>query len=156
VEANASLSKTLLGDDVSEENFLTRMASLFKRKKQALAEKLAYERRTRPMTWAQQRTYMRQFTLKRKGPVLKEPSSNKKKFTKAPIPSVPEVSQSLVVSSHTSSGTRRKSLARKRLTKPKSTLPKLDLDTDAQTFIKVISIEDFDDKAPPVWSDLVG
>nr|GFD61253.1 hypothetical protein [Tanacetum cinerariifolium] len=33
VEANASLSKTLLGDDVSEENFLTRMASLFKRKK---------------------------------------------------------------------------------------------------------------------------
>nr|GFC23843.1 hypothetical protein [Tanacetum cinerariifolium] len=95
-------------------------------------------------------------TLKRKGPVLEEPSSNRKKSTKAPILSVPEVSQSLVVSSHTSSGTRRKSLARKRLTKPKSTLPKLDLDTDAQTFIKVISIEDSDDKAPPVWSDLVG
>nr|GEY27411.1 SGNH hydrolase-type esterase domain-containing protein [Tanacetum cinerariifolium] len=41
-----------------------------------------------------------------------------------------------VVSSHTSSGTRRKSLARKRLTKPKSTLQDLYLDADAQTFIK--------------------
>nr|GEY88187.1 JmjC domain-containing protein [Tanacetum cinerariifolium] len=61
VEANASLSKTLLGDDVSEDNFAARMASLIKRKKQALAEKLAKERRNRPMTQGQQRTYMRQF-----------------------------------------------------------------------------------------------
>nr|GFD23939.1 hypothetical protein [Tanacetum cinerariifolium] len=39
VEANASLSKTLLGNDVSEDNFPARMAALIKRKKQALAEK---------------------------------------------------------------------------------------------------------------------
>nr|GEV38618.1 hypothetical protein [Tanacetum cinerariifolium] len=45
VEANASLSKTLLGDDVSKDNFLARMAALIKRKKQALAEKLAKERK---------------------------------------------------------------------------------------------------------------
>nr|GEY96121.1 hypothetical protein [Tanacetum cinerariifolium] len=50
VEANASLSKTLLGDDVSEDNFPARIAALIKRKKQALAEKLAKERRNRPMT----------------------------------------------------------------------------------------------------------
>nr|GEW94958.1 hypothetical protein [Tanacetum cinerariifolium] len=44
VEANASLSKTLLGDDVSEDNFPARMAALIKRKRQALAKKLAQER----------------------------------------------------------------------------------------------------------------
>nr|GEU74153.1 hypothetical protein [Tanacetum cinerariifolium] len=43
-------------------------------------------------------------TLKRRGPVLEEPSSRRKKSTEAPIPSVPEVPQSPVVSSHTSSG----------------------------------------------------
>nr|GEW32329.1 xylulose kinase-1 [Tanacetum cinerariifolium] len=203
VEANASLSKTLLGDDVSEDNFPARMAVLIKRKKQALAEKLAKERRNRPMTQAQQRAYMRQYvknqssvvyttgwsmayvksftddqlkeefekirkvhsnsqiqafskTLNRTGPVLKEPSSKRQKSIEAPIPSVLEVPQSLVVSSYTSSGTRRKSLARKRLTKPKSIPQELDLDADAQTFIKVVSTEDSDDEAPPVWSALVG
>nr|GEX55607.1 JmjC domain-containing protein [Tanacetum cinerariifolium] len=60
VESNASLSKTLLGNDVSEDNFPPKMASLIKRKKQALAEKLVKERRNRPMIQGQQRTYMRQ------------------------------------------------------------------------------------------------
>ncbi|GKG30278.1 hypothetical protein Tco_0420176, partial [Tanacetum coccineum] len=32
-KANASLSKTLLGDDMTEDNFLVRMAALIKRKK---------------------------------------------------------------------------------------------------------------------------
>nr|GFB08648.1 JmjC domain-containing protein [Tanacetum cinerariifolium] len=61
VEANTSLSKTLLGDDVSEDNFPAKMATLIKRKKQALAKKLSKERKDRPMTQGQQRTYMRQF-----------------------------------------------------------------------------------------------
>nr|GEY29628.1 hypothetical protein [Tanacetum cinerariifolium] len=74
----------------------------------------------------------------------------------APIPSVPEVPQSPIVSSPTSSDTRRKSLGEKRLTKPKSNLNELDLDADAQTFIKVISNEDSDDEAPLLWSALVG
>ncbi|GJV76185.1 putative ribonuclease H-like domain-containing protein, partial [Tanacetum coccineum] len=52
VEANASPSKTLLGDDVTEDNFPIGMAALIKRKKQALAEKLAKERMERPMTLA--------------------------------------------------------------------------------------------------------
>nr|GEY43613.1 hypothetical protein [Tanacetum cinerariifolium] len=59
VEANASFLKTLLGDDVSEDNFPARMATLIKRKRQAMAEHLAKERQNRPMTQAQQKAYMR-------------------------------------------------------------------------------------------------
>nr|GEU57452.1 retrovirus-related Pol polyprotein from transposon TNT 1-94 [Tanacetum cinerariifolium] len=132
VEANASLSKTLLGNDVSEDNFPARMAALIKRKKQALAEKLST------------------------GSVLEEPSPKRQKSTEASILSVPEVPQSPVVSSPKSSGTRRKSLGRKRLTKPKSKLIELDLDADDQTFIKVVSNEDSEDEAPLLWSALVG
>nr|GFD49738.1 hypothetical protein [Tanacetum cinerariifolium] len=95
-------------------------------------------------------------TLKRTCPVLEEPSTKRQKSTEALIPSVPEVSQSPTVSSPPSSGTRKKSLGRKRLTKPKSTRQELDFDADAQTFIKVVSTEDSDDEAPPVWSALVG
>nr|GEV20015.1 putative ribonuclease H-like domain-containing protein [Tanacetum cinerariifolium] len=109
VEANASLSKTLLGDDVYEDNFPAIMAALIKRKKQALAEKLAKERQNKPLTQAQQRAYMRQ-TLKRTGPVLEEPSFKRQKSTKAPIPSVPEVPHSLAVSLPPSSRTGKKSL----------------------------------------------
>ncbi|GKD50311.1 hypothetical protein Tco_1279287 [Tanacetum coccineum] len=203
VEANASLSKTLLGDDVTKDNFPVRMAALIKRKKQALAEKLAKERMERPMTLVQQRTYMRQFvknqssalystgwtkakvesftdaqlkeefekiqksqantqvqafnrTLKRTGPELEEPSSKQQKSTEAPISSVPDVPQPPVVSSPKSSGTRRKSLGRNRLTKPKSILKELDLDADDKTFIKVVSDEDSTDEAPILWSALVG
>nr|GEV98672.1 aminoacyl-tRNA synthetase, class 1a, anticodon-binding [Tanacetum cinerariifolium] len=61
VEANASLSKTLLGDDVSEDNFPARMAALIKKKRQALAEQLFKERQNQPMTLAQQKAYMRQY-----------------------------------------------------------------------------------------------
>nr|GEX71088.1 hypothetical protein [Tanacetum cinerariifolium] len=61
VEANASLLKTLLGDDVSEDNFLARMAALIRQKRQALAEQLFKERQNRPMTLAQQKAYMRQY-----------------------------------------------------------------------------------------------
>nr|GEV59506.1 putative ribonuclease H-like domain-containing protein [Tanacetum cinerariifolium] len=175
VKANASLSKTLLGDDVSEDNFPARMDALIKRKKQALAEKLAKEIKDRPMTQRQQRTYMRQLskirvvlsilldgiqafskTLKRTCTVLEEPSSKRQKSTKALIPSVPKVPQSPVVSSPQSSGIKRKSLGKNRLTKPKFKLQELDLDADDQTFIKVVSDEDSEDEAPRLWSALVG
>nr|GEZ20554.1 aminoacyl-tRNA synthetase, class 1a, anticodon-binding [Tanacetum cinerariifolium] len=117
------------------------------RKKQALAEELAKERKDRPMTQGQQRTTCL---------VLEEPSSKRQKSTEAPIPSLPEVPPSPVVFSPKSSSTRRKSLGRNRLTKPKSKLKELDLDTDAQTFIKVVSNEDSEDEAPRLWSALVG
>nr|GEU29218.1 hypothetical protein [Tanacetum cinerariifolium] len=61
VEANISLFKTLLGDDVSEDNFPAIMAALMKRNRQALAEQLAKERQNRSMTQAQQKAYMRQY-----------------------------------------------------------------------------------------------
>nr|GEX38936.1 JmjC domain-containing protein [Tanacetum cinerariifolium] len=61
VEANASFSKTLMGDDVSEDNFPARMATLIKRKRQAMAEHLSKERQNQPMTQAQQKAYMRQY-----------------------------------------------------------------------------------------------
>nr|GEV40760.1 putative ribonuclease H-like domain-containing protein [Tanacetum cinerariifolium] len=87
---------------------------------------------------------------------VRKPSSKRQKSTEAPIPPVLDVPQSPVVSSPPSSGTRRKSLGKKRLPKPKSTLQELDLDADAQTFIKIVSTEDSYDEAPPVWSALVG
>nr|GEU51105.1 putative reverse transcriptase domain-containing protein [Tanacetum cinerariifolium] len=200
VEANASLSKTLLGDDVSKDNFPARMAALIKKKWQALAVKLAQERQNRSMTQAQQKAYMRQYvknqssaiyntgwtrayvksftdeqlkqefekihkvqsnsqiqafsrTLKRQGPVLEESSSKRQQSTEAPISSVLEFPHSPVVSSPPSSRTKRKSLSRKHILKPKSTLLKLYLDADAQTFIKVVVNEDSDDE---VWSAVVG
>nr|GEV16218.1 JmjC domain-containing protein [Tanacetum cinerariifolium] len=175
VKANASLSKTLLGDDVTEDNFPARMAALITKKRQALAMKLAQERQNRPMTQAQQKAYMRQYvknqssaiyttgwtmayvnTLKRTAPVVEEPSSKRRKSLKAQISSMPEVPHSTTVSSPPSSHTRRKSLARKRITKLKSTLPELDLDADAQTFIHVVVNEDSDDEDSPAWFALVG
>nr|GEZ46747.1 hypothetical protein [Tanacetum cinerariifolium] len=89
-------------------------------------------------------------------PVLEKPSSKRQKSTEASIPSVPEVPHSPDVSSPPSSCTRRKSLGRKLITKPKSTILELDLDADAQTFIKAVVNEDSDDEASPVWSALVG
>nr|GFB31201.1 JmjC domain-containing protein [Tanacetum cinerariifolium] len=162
VEANASLFKSLLGDDVSEDNFPARMSALIKRKRQALAAKLAQERQNRPMTQAQQRAYMRQYVKNQSSAIyttgwtmayVKSFADDqlKKEFKK-----IRKVPHSPAVSSPPSFRTRRKSLGQKRITKPKSTLLELDLDADAQTFIKVVVNEDSEDEASPVWSVLVG
>nr|GEV26805.1 JmjC domain-containing protein [Tanacetum cinerariifolium] len=158
VEANASLSKTLLDDDVSEENFLARMAALIKKKRQALAEQLFKERQNRPITLAQQKAYMRQYVKNQSRPVLEEPSTKRPKSPEAPIPSMPKVPISPTVASPPSSRTRRKSLGRKHMHKSKSTLPTLDLDAPAQTFLKVVVDEDLDDEVSDdeVWSAVVG
>nr|GEY90865.1 putative ribonuclease H-like domain-containing protein [Tanacetum cinerariifolium] len=84
-------------------------------------------------------------TLKRPGPVLKEPSTKRPKSPNAPTPSMPAVPISPTVTSPPSSRTRRKSLGRKHMHKPKSTLLTLDLDAPAQTFLKVVVDEDSDD-----------
>nr|GEV03064.1 retrovirus-related Pol polyprotein from transposon TNT 1-94 [Tanacetum cinerariifolium] len=126
VKANASFSKTLL------EEFKKIQKAISNIQIQALSR-----------------------TLKRTGPVFEESSSKRQKSTAAPIPTVPEVPQSPVVSSPHSSGIRRKSLGN-RLTKPKSKHQELDLDADDQMFIKVVSDENFDDEAPRLWSALVG
>nr|GEY66267.1 JmjC domain-containing protein [Tanacetum cinerariifolium] len=175
VEANASLSKTLLGDDVSEDNFPAKMAALIKKKRQALAEQLFKERQNRPMTQAQQKAYMRQYVKNQSCAIyniswtmayvksftddqLKQEFEKIRKSTEAPILSVPEVLHSPAVFLPPSSRTRRKSLGRKHIHKPKSTLLKLDLDADAQTFIKVVVNEDSDDEDSDVevWSAVIG
>nr|GEU62631.1 synaptobrevin, longin-like domain protein [Tanacetum cinerariifolium] len=179
VEANASLSKTLLGDDVSEDNFPARMAALIKRK--TYMRQFVKNQSSAVYSTGWSKAYVKSFTddqlkeefekiqkvqsniqiqafsrtLKRTCPVLKEPSSKRQKYTEAPISSVPEVAQSPVVSSPKSSGARRKSFGRKRLANPKSTLQELDLYADAQTFIKLVSNEDSEDEAPFLWSALV-
>nr|GEZ66602.1 synaptobrevin, longin-like domain protein [Tanacetum cinerariifolium] len=97
-------------------------------------------------------------TLKRPGPVVDEPSTKRSKSPEAPTPSMPKVPISPVVTSPASSHTRRKSLGRKPMHKPKSTLPTLYLDAPAQTFLKVVIDEDSDDEdsVDEVWSAVVG
>ncbi|GJR78853.1 hypothetical protein Tco_0149638 [Tanacetum coccineum] len=90
-------------------------------------------------------------TLKIAGEALEPDTSMKQKSTEAPIPSVPDVPQPQVVSSSKSSGTRRKSLGRSRITKPE-----FDLDADDKKFIKVVSDEDSEDEAPILWSAFAG
>nr|GFB33682.1 hypothetical protein [Tanacetum cinerariifolium] len=85
-------------------------------------------------------------TLKRPGSVLEEPSPKRPKSPEAPTLSMSEVPISLAVTSPFPSRTRRKSLGRKHMHKPKSTLLTLDLDAPAQTFLKVVVDEDSDDK----------
>nr|GEX55751.1 hypothetical protein [Tanacetum cinerariifolium] len=158
------------------------------KKRQALAEQLFKERQNQPLTPAQQKGYMRQYvksfsdeqllqefekickvqsqspfqafsqTLKRPGSVLEEPPTKKPKSLEAPTPSMPEIPISPVATSPPSSRTRRKSLGRKHMHKPKSTLPTLVLDAPAQTFLKVVVNEDFDDEdsVDEVWSAFVG
>nr|GEV38867.1 hypothetical protein [Tanacetum cinerariifolium] len=158
VKANASLSKTLLGDDVFEDNFPARMAALIKKKRQALAEQSFKERQNRPLTPAQQKAYMRHITFKRLGSVLEEPPTKKPKCPEEPIPSMPEIPIPHVVTSPPFSRTQRKFIARKPMIKPKSKLPTLDLDATTQTFLKVIVDDDSDDEeyVDEVWFAVVG
>nr|GEV45209.1 putative ribonuclease H-like domain-containing protein [Tanacetum cinerariifolium] len=97
-------------------------------------------------------------TLKRPGSVLEKPPTKKPKFPEASTPSMSEISISPAVTSPPSSRTWRKSLGRKHVHKPKSTLPTLDLDAPAQTFLKVIVNEDSDDEdsVNEVWFAVVG
>ncbi|GJT15272.1 hypothetical protein Tco_0873978 [Tanacetum coccineum] len=80
-------------------------------------------------------------TLKRAGEALALDISKKQKSTKVSTPFVPNVPQPQVVSTSKSSGIRRKSLGRSRITKSE-----LDLDADDKTFIKVVSDEDFEEE----------
>ncbi|GJZ86050.1 hypothetical protein Tco_0657660 [Tanacetum coccineum] len=90
-------------------------------------------------------------TLKRDGKALALDISKKQKSTEVSTPSVPYVPQPQVVSTSKSSGTRRKSLGRSRITKPE-----LDLDADDKTFIKVVSNEDSEEEAPIIWFAFAG
>ncbi|GKB44213.1 hypothetical protein Tco_0889155, partial [Tanacetum coccineum] len=61
IATHTELSRQLLGDDVTEETFSARLADLMRRKRQAVAERIAKEKRDRPITQGQQREFMRNF-----------------------------------------------------------------------------------------------
>ncbi|GKE54225.1 hypothetical protein Tco_1489381 [Tanacetum coccineum] len=158
VHANVGLSSELLGADVNDDNFAERMSTTIysigwsmKFVKSLSDKQLVAEFEKNRMAVADIKSNKLRKTLKRAGEALESDISKKQKSTKAPTPSMPDVPQPLVVSSSKSSGTRRKSLGRRRITKPE-----LDLDADDKTFIKVVSDEDSEDEAPIVWSAFAG
>ncbi|GKB21949.1 hypothetical protein Tco_0855872 [Tanacetum coccineum] len=130
-------------DDRLGEEAAKRMVALIKRKKQALAEKLAKERMERPMTLVQQRTYMRQF-VKNQSSALYSTGWTKAKvesFTDAQLKEEFE---------------RFKSLANTKVQAFNVTTIPSCCYADDKTFIKVVSDEDSTDEALILWSSLAG
>ncbi|GJX62186.1 hypothetical protein Tco_0295086 [Tanacetum coccineum] len=66
LEANAELTKDVLGKDLSEQDFAKRMVDLVNQRKKYFAEKKAKEKRNKPMTQSQLRIYMSNY-LKNQG-----------------------------------------------------------------------------------------
>nr|GEX72583.1 hypothetical protein [Tanacetum cinerariifolium] len=129
VEASASLSKTVLGDDVSEDNFPARIAALIKQKRQALAEQLFKVRQNQPLTSVQQKAYMHQYVKNQSSAIYNT------SWTMAYVKSFSDEQLKQEFEK-----------IREHIYKPKSTLPTLDLDAPAQTFLKVVVDEDSDDE----------
>ncbi|GKC79832.1 DNA-directed DNA polymerase, partial [Tanacetum coccineum] len=61
LEANAELTKSLQGENVSSDDFAKKMVDMINQKKKFYAEQKARARRNKPMTQAQQRDYMSTF-----------------------------------------------------------------------------------------------
>ncbi|GKA45750.1 hypothetical protein Tco_0738546 [Tanacetum coccineum] len=61
VHANQGLSADLLGPDVNEDNFAARMVALIAERRRQFAAQRFQDKRNKPMTYAQQRDYMRTF-----------------------------------------------------------------------------------------------
>ncbi|GKE39812.1 hypothetical protein Tco_1463217, partial [Tanacetum coccineum] len=61
VHANQGLSADLLGPDVNEDNFAARMVALITERRRQFAAQRFQDKRNKPMTYAQQRDYMRTF-----------------------------------------------------------------------------------------------
>ncbi|GKC55106.1 hypothetical protein Tco_1077851, partial [Tanacetum coccineum] len=61
VHANQGLSADLLGPDVNEDNFAARMAAIIAERRRKFDVQRFQDKRNKPMTYAQQRDYMRTF-----------------------------------------------------------------------------------------------
>ncbi|GJX08377.1 hypothetical protein Tco_0196309, partial [Tanacetum coccineum] len=61
VHANKGLTADLLGPDVNEDNFAARMAAIIAERRRKFAAQRFQDKRNKPMTYAQQRDYMRTF-----------------------------------------------------------------------------------------------
>ncbi|GJS93333.1 hypothetical protein Tco_0800301 [Tanacetum coccineum] len=66
LEANVELSKDVLGQDLSEQDFAKRMVDMVNQRKKHFAEERAKEKRNKPMTQSQLRIYMSNY-LKNQG-----------------------------------------------------------------------------------------
>ncbi|GJW50468.1 hypothetical protein Tco_0091819, partial [Tanacetum coccineum] len=66
IEANAELSKSMLGSDLQGEDFAKKMVDLVNQRKKYFAEERARAKRNKPMTQSQLRTYMMNY-LKNQG-----------------------------------------------------------------------------------------
>ncbi|GKB66832.1 hypothetical protein Tco_0928244, partial [Tanacetum coccineum] len=107
VHANQGLTADLLGPDVNEDNFAKRMVALIAKRRRDFAVQRFQDKRNKPMTYAQQKAYMRTFvknqsstiyitgwtmkhrSLKRPGADLEQASSKKSKPTEATKSDVP-------------------------------------------------------------------
>ncbi|GJS07840.1 reverse transcriptase domain-containing protein [Tanacetum coccineum] len=61
VHANQGLTADLLGPDVNEDNFAERMVALIAKRRREFAAQRFQDKRNKPMTYAQQKAYMRTF-----------------------------------------------------------------------------------------------
>ncbi|GJW59649.1 hypothetical protein Tco_0108984 [Tanacetum coccineum] len=61
VHANQGLTADLLGPDVTEDNFAERMVALIAKRRRDFAAQRFQDKRNKPMTYAQQKAYMRTF-----------------------------------------------------------------------------------------------
>ncbi|GJU88644.1 hypothetical protein Tco_1301067 [Tanacetum coccineum] len=61
VHANQGLTADLLGPDVNEDNFAKRMVALIAKRRREFAAQRFQDKRNKPMTYAQQKAYMRTF-----------------------------------------------------------------------------------------------
>ncbi|GKC76996.1 hypothetical protein Tco_1127770 [Tanacetum coccineum] len=61
VHANEGLTADLLGSDVNEDNFAERMVALIAKRRREFAAQRFQDKRNKPMTYAQQKAYMRTF-----------------------------------------------------------------------------------------------
>ncbi|GJX05164.1 hypothetical protein Tco_0191080 [Tanacetum coccineum] len=61
VHANKGLTADLLGPDVNEDNFAARMAAIIAERRRKFAAQRFQDKRNKPLTYAQQRDYMRTF-----------------------------------------------------------------------------------------------
>ncbi|GJR41353.1 hypothetical protein Tco_1217037 [Tanacetum coccineum] len=66
IEANAELSKSMLGSDLQGEDFVKKMVDLVNQRKKYFAEERARAKRNKPMTQSQLKTYMMNY-LKNQG-----------------------------------------------------------------------------------------
>ncbi|GKB05455.1 hypothetical protein Tco_0833650, partial [Tanacetum coccineum] len=115
VHANKGLTADLLGPDVNEDNFAARMAAIIAERRRKFAAQRFQDKINKPMTFAQQKQFMRTFvknqssaiystgwtlkrSLKRPGADVEQPGSKKSKSSAAPQTTVPAATSAGVTS----------------------------------------------------------